>query len=301
MSRIHEALKKAEQERLAGWNAPAAPATEAETVSSVPAPDHKPAGVKAAVSSPPEPAAPSAADSLLTNCQRSRWNLEPKMALLFNASHSAGSEELRTLRSRLYQIRERQPLHSVLITSALPGEGKTFLTANLASMIVRQHERRALIIDADLRRSQLHLALGAPGAPGLTDYLRGDADEASIMQRGPHDNLFLIPGGKPVSNPAELLANGSLKTLLDRLVPLFDWILIDSPPAVPVSDATMLADLCDGVLLVVQSASTPYDLAQRTRDQFQEKRLLGVVLNRLSASETYHSYYYSHYHGAEKK
>ena len=287
MSRIHEALKKAEQERLAAGTEVGTSATEVAPAMPAARPPETPArdGVLTL-------------EKLMAHCVQTHWSPDPKTALLFDGNHTHGTEELRTLRSRLYQIRDRQSLQTILITSALPGEGKTFLTANLAHMIVRQHERCALIIDADLRRSQLHLALGAPHAPGLTEYLRGEADELSIIQRGAH-GLFFIPGGKVVANPAELLANGRLKTLLERVAPVFDWVLMDSPPAVPVSDASLLADLCDGVLLVVHAGTTPFDMAQKACEEFRSKRALGVVLNRMSPGETYHSYYY-HYYSSSK-
>jgi capsular exopolysaccharide synthesis family protein len=292
MSRIHEALKKAELERASSAGAAAAilpPEHVAEMPPGPPSP-----------STAPE--APLTIERLIQGCRQVQWKPEPKTALLFNsANHVHGSEELRTLRSRLYQLRDRQPLKTILISSALPAEGKTFLTANLAHMIVRQHERRCLIIDADLRRSQLHELLGAPSAPGLTDYLSGEADEFAVTQRGYYDRLFFIPGGKPTSNPSELLANGRLKVLLARLAPLFDWVLLDSPPALPVADSSAMADLCDGVLLVVRAASTAFDLAQKARDEFRQKGLIGVVLNQVQAGMAYSSYYYHYYQGSKGK
>ena len=107
---------------------------------------------------------------------------------------NTGKEVFRTLRTRLYQVRAVQPLRTVLVTSALPGEGKTFVTSNLAQSLVRQRERRTLIIDADLRLSSLHIPLGAESSPGLSDYLLGEVDEFAVMQRGREENLFLIPG-----------------------------------------------------------------------------------------------------------
>lgn len=288
MSRIHEALKKAEQERLAaGAEISTTPAEAAP-----PVPAARPPGM---------PARDGALtlEKVMTHCVQQQWSTDAKTVLLFDGNHARGSEELRTLRSRLYQIRDRQSLQTILITSALPAEGKTFLTANLAHMIVRQHERSALIIDADLRRSQLHEALGAPSAPGLTEYLRGEVDELSIIQHGAN-GLFFIPGGKAASNPAELLANGRMKTLLERVAPVFDWVLLDSPPAVPVSDASLLADMCDGVLMVIHAGTTPFDMAQKAREEFRDKRLLGIVLNRMAPGETYHSYYY-HYYSSDAK
>ena len=182
-----------------------------------------------------------------------------------------------------------------MITSSVPAEGKTFVTNNLAQAIVRQPDRRALIIDADLRCARMHVPLGAPAAPGLTDYLRGEADEVSIIQHGMEGNLCLIPGGKEVTNPSELLSNGRLKKLLDRLAPVFDWVLLDSPPCVPVADASILADICDGVLLVVRAGSTPLEVAQRASQELNGRNVIGVVLNAAEELDMYGSNYYQAY------
>jgi protein-tyrosine kinase len=207
-------------------------------------------------------------------------------------------EEFRTLRSRLYQAREKQPLSKLLVTSALPKEGKSFTSANLAQVIVRQHGKRALVIDADLRNPQLHGLLGAEPGPGLCEYLRSESDECSIMQRGPMENLFFIPAGHNSGNPAELVANGRMKFLLSRLEPMFDWIIVDSPPSVLVSDAGLLANYCDGVLLVVRSNSTPVDAAKRARREFADKNVVGVVLNGISSELSPYSQYYYPAYGA---
>jgi len=223
--------------------------------------------------------------------------------LFFGPDEQAqGTEQFRALRSRLYQARERQPLKRVLITSALPKEGKSFVAANLAQALVRQPGQRALLVDADLRGARLHVTLGTAASPGLSEYLTQQADEFKIIQRGPMENLFFIPSGREVSNPAELLAGEGLKSLLARLEPLFDWIIIDSPPAVPVTDASLLAKCCDGILLVVRSNVTPFDLAQKARLEFSDEQLLGVVLNGVgSGSMPYHRYYYSTYPRSDSK
>jgi protein-tyrosine kinase len=182
------------------------------------------------------------------------------------------------------------------VTSALPKEGKSFTAANLAQVIVKQHGRRVLLIDADLRGPRLHIMLGTTSSPGLSDYLQGSSDEFSIMQRGPMENLFLIPSGQQISDPSELVANGRLKLLMQRVESLFDWIIVDSPPAVPVSDASVLAKACDGVLMVVRSNSTPVDMARRAREEFSEQMLVGFVLNGTDfESSTYSRYYYDAY------
>ena len=294
MSRIHEALKKAEQERAASENIPQI------------APDPDPAVLETRVnsggaistSSAISAAAPTQAmtgDALLDRSRRTNWKPDPKTMLFFSdEEHLYGMEEFRTLRSRLYQVREKQPLSKVLVTSPLPKEGKSFVTANLGQVLVQQQGKRVLLVDADLRNPHLHLALGAEPGPGLSDYLRSEVDEFSILQRGPMENLFLIPAGARNENPAELVASGRLNTLLNRLQPLFDWIIVDSPPAAAVSDAALLANYCDGVLMVVRSNATPFDIAQRARQEFGDN-LIGVVLNGIDTLPAYSQYYYSAY------
>jgi len=186
-------------------------------------------------------------------------------------------------------------LKKVLVSSSLPREGKSFVAANLAQVMVKQHGRRVLLIDADLRGSKLHTTLGTSSSPGLADYLLGESDEYSVMQRGLMENLFFVPSGRQVPSPAELVANGRMKFLLSRVESLFDWIIIDSPPAVPVSDASLLANFCDGVLLVVRSNVTPSDSARKARLEFREKQLVGVVLNGIEPdSSAYSRYYYGY-------
>lgn len=292
MSRIHEALKKAEQERAmsepleAAEGAPVA----VETVVSVESPVASIASISAAA-----PATALTPETLLARTRRTDWNPDPKTMLFFTGEeHLYGMEEFRTLRSRLYQARERHQLSKLLITSPLPKEGKSFITANLGQVLVRQKGRRALLVDADLRNPHLHAVLGAEAGPGLSDYLQGKADEFSVIQRGPMENLFLIPAGSSNDNPAELVSSGRMGTLLKRLEPLFDWIILDSPPAVAVSDAALLANYCDGVILVVRSNATPFDVAKRARQEFGEN-LVGVVLNGIDTLPEYSQYYYNAY------
>ncbi len=304
MSRIHEALKKAEQERAAAQGvAPpgVAPPLANETAEITLGP---PDGSQAAVRDfsggvPLSVAMPSfsgafSLENLLARCSSLPWNPDQRTMLFFNGDEGArGTEEFRTLRSRLYHTREKMPLKKILVTSALPKEGKSFTAANLAQVLVRQHGRRVLLVDADLRAPRLHMMLGTNSSPGLSDYLQGGSDEISIMQRGPMESLFFIPCGAEISDPSELVANGRLQLLLQRVEALFDWIIIDSPPAVPVSDASVLAKACDGVLLVVRSNSTPVDMARRARQEFPDQALVGVVLNGTeNQAVPYTRYYY---------
>ena len=297
MSRIHEALKKAAEER----NAQTANRTVSELVDL--------SGSEGATQSLPtdgglqakfvprqkiEPAV-TQFEEFAKRCAPVTWKIEPSSSV-FSAhmNHQAGAEKFRTLRSRLYQVASAQPLKKILITSSTPAEGKTFVAANLAQSFIRQTNRRVLLIDSDLRASRLHLHLGAPEKPGLSDYLRGDCDEFQVTQVGAGGNLCLIPGGSDVSNPSELLHSDRMKQLLDRMSLVFEWIILDSPPALAVHDASILADMCDGVLFVVRAGSTNFELAAKASEEFRERNLLGVVLNRVEKRDSYGDYYYGY-------
>jgi capsular exopolysaccharide synthesis family protein len=299
MSHIHEALKKAESEgelirSAAEVKAADSPARQvglsdeavrqaAKTISlrgrsdASPASDHlRP-------------------DELRRHCTKSYWNFDQESIVFSEESCSPCAEQFRTLRSRLYRVRQDRPFRSLLVTSTAPNEGKTFVTLNLAQAIARQHDTSALLIDADLRCSRLHVPMGAPSSPGLADFLQGEANEFSIIQTDAQSNLFFIPAGRPAPDPAELLSSVKLRGLLNRLGRMFDWVILDAPPVLPVSDAGVLAGLCDGVLFVVKAGSTAFDLAQMAYQEFREKNLVGVVLNhveeRVAAAYGAYSYY----------
>lgn len=300
MSRIHEALKKAEQERAAAQpvdNPTSLPSTATEVIPRAhEGSDDAPSIFKHSTAVVPQSGNLRRFEDLCQQCAHPHWHPDPNVNIFSNPALSANAaEQFRTMRSRLYQLRGSQQLRTLLIASSIPAEGKTFVTNNLAQAIVRQPDRRCLIIDADLRCSRLHVPLGAPPCPGLTDYLLGEADEVSIIQHGQDGNLCFIPGGKEVANPSELLLNGRLKTLLERVAPIFDWVILDSPPLLPVADASLLADHVDGVILVVRAASTPTLTAERACQELQGRNIVGVVLNAVEQSQGYGSYYHAGY------
>jgi protein-tyrosine kinase len=291
MSRIHDALKRAEQERATSMGTHVEPGFEQPETrnEAMPSLDSSPSGATAM----PAMSQGLTYESLLARTPQSHWSPDERTMLFFQDDDSRlGAEEFRTLRSRLYQIREKRALKRLMVTSALPKEGKSFVVANLAQVLVRQHGRRALVIDADLRNPGMHRHFGAAQSPGLGEFLLGECDEFAALQRGPMENLFLMPAGRTVQSAPELLANGRLKLLLQRVEPLFDWIIIDTSPVIPVSDATLVSSACDGILMVVRSNVTPSDLARRAREEFPDKLLLGVVLNGAPSEKLHHSKYY---------
>jgi protein-tyrosine kinase len=305
MSRIHDALKKAAEERNAqalnrsvsdlvdltneGLTVGVSAAVEQRWESQASVAERQPSVAERA------DAPPLKYEEFVKRCSRPVWKTEPySNVFALQANDPVGAEKFRTLRSRLYQIAATQPVKRLLVTSSMPAEGKTFVAASLAQSIVRQTNRRVLLIDADLRASRLHLLLGAADRPGLTDYLRGNADEFQITQVGPSGNLCLIPGGQEVSNPSELLHSDPMKRLLDRMSSVFDWVILDSPPALAVHDASMIADMCDGVVFVIRAGTTAFEFAEKASAEFRKKNLLGVVLNGVQRGDTYDDYYYGY-------
>ena len=299
MSRIHDALKKAAEERASQPSASSlqtfVEVTEAISRSVQAGNELDTAATNRIGKASKQPLVRF--EQLLKRCAHPKWTPDPRMSVFGGTdSKKIGAEPFRTLRSRLSQIADTRVLKRILITSSLPAEGKTFVAANLAQSIIRQPDRRVLLIDADLRASRLHVALGAPSTPGLSDYLRGEAEEYSIIQSGPDENLCFIPGGSQVSNPSELLPSDRMRHLLDVVTPMFDFVILDSPPATPVHDPSVLADLCDGVLFVVRAGVTDFEVAEKAVAEFREKNLLGVVLNGAEREAAY-GQYYNHYTG----
>lgn len=209
------------------------------------------------------------------------WSLDSDAMLQFDGEETQAAEEFRHLRARMYQLREKRPLKSLLISSAVAEEGKSFVAANFARILALQPGCRVLLIDADLRGRQVHTWFGTKASPGLSEYLLHEVSEFEALQRGNIENLFFMPCGRPVAGPTELIANGRFRALLSRLSASFDWIVVDSPSAGLVSDACLLSNCCDGVLMVVRSRSTRFDLVRKALERFPEEAMVGVVLNEI--------------------
>ncbi len=298
MSRIHEALKKAAEERAC--RAPAGSYHDFVDVTGELCPpgradDESQTRPINAIRSANTPVS-LRFEELLQRCAHPQWTPNPCVSVFENEDgNKVGAESFRTLRSRLYQIAGMRTLRRILVTSSVPAEGKTFVATNLALSIIRQPDRRVLLIDADLRASRLYLALDAPSTPGLVEYLRGAANEYDVIQSGMNENLCFIPSGNEVSNPSELLLSERMKHLLDLVTPVFDFVILDSSPAIPVHDPSLLADLCDGTLFVVRAGVTNFELAIKAAGEFEKKNLLGVVLNGAGPEGVYRGYYSSYY------
>ena len=302
MSRIHEALKRAEEERAASHVAPKheesieriAPSNAVETAATPPK-----VSIPSILQPIPVPQAKTEAipgtlqfEEIWANCSKPAWKPNPNFLVFNNPSpFYPGTEQFRTLRSRIYRMKDSQPLRTILVSSAIPAEGKTLVSANLAHALVRQKGSRVLLIDADLRAPRTHMLLGAPATPGLADYLQNECNEFEVIQRGHEEGFCFVPAGNHVTHPSELISSDRMKQFLERVKPAFDWIIIDSPPALPVADASVLGGLCDGVLFVVRAKSTPSETSQKACKELRDAHILGVVLNSADETAEYNSYY----------
>ena len=199
-------------------------------------------------------------------------------------------EQFRSLRSHILEARDAAPLKSLVVSSGLPGEGKSFIALNLALSFSRHKANRVLLVDGDMRRGSLHRPLGATREPGLTEYLSGDKTLLEVMQRYDTSNrptpvhpglaaLSFIAAGRDTENAGDLAAHPRFGELISTASSWFDWIFVDSSPANLVSDAVSLARACDGVLLVAREGITKFKTAQAARAQFKTTPVLGFVLN----------------------
>jgi capsular exopolysaccharide synthesis family protein len=199
-------------------------------------------------------------------------------------------EQFRSLRSRMQEFRDLNRLKSLLVSSGLPQEGKSFIAANLAISFARHKAGRVLLIDGDMRRATLHKLLGCAQGPGLTEYLAGASSILEIMQRPVTDDpahpvpsglasLTFIPAGNEHDKAADLSGNHRFDRLIEAASPHFDWIVVDSSPVNLVSDGVNLARACDAVLLVARGGVTKYEVAQRAVAELKASKVLGLVLN----------------------
>ena len=297
MSRIHEALIKAQQEQRQ-TDPQAGSILQENWPDTAPAGDLPGLAATAAAMEAVAAAAPVPEFKVRT----ATWTPDPtKLAASIpdRDMRMVGVEQYRTLRSKLFALREKKPLKAVLITSSVPHEGKTFTSANLAQVTAQAYNTRVLLIGGDLRNPGLHQALGTDNDRGLSTYLRGECEEDVIIQQGGEQNLYFIPSGPVATDAAELLTNGRLGTLMERLKGRFDWIFIDSPPLLPLTDALMIAKFCDGVLMVIRSGMVNADQAKKALSELRGRPLLGIVLNGIDQGRAY-DYYYSHYLSGKK-
>jgi capsular exopolysaccharide synthesis family protein len=213
-----------------------------------------------------------------------------------NHSSEPVSEAFKAIRtSLLFTISDKERLAAIVVTSSIPGEGKTSTACNLA-VAMAQAGHSVILVDADFRRPDLHRIFHRPENVGLGNLILGDRPESEVLMSTPLDNLRVVCTGPTPPDPSELLGSTRMLGVVRRLKELADVVIFDTPPVSAVTDATVLATMVDGVVLVVEGGRTPVQSVIKARDILQSvnARILGVVLNKVRQSDT-GEYYYRYY------
>jgi len=204
---------------------------------------------------------------------------------------SPAAEAIRLLGVRLRDLRRIRPLKKVLITSTIPQEGKSTIAANLACVLAQMPDQKTLLVEGDLRRPSLSQMFGIQKCHGLNDWLRGEFGPFADIFHLEKAGLWLLPAGNAVSNPIELLQSQKLSSVMEQLSAWFDWIIIDSPPVLPLADTSVWMRLADGILLVTRQGTTEKQQLQNGIKALDSKKVLGAIVNSSMAS-AYGAYYY---------
>jgi protein-tyrosine kinase len=285
MSRVHDALRRAEQ---AGLLSPPVSRANADARAATAGNLDQGPNLAHLLEQVEEIPFRAATDSLLIDVAR---------------PHEAPMEEFRTLRTRLNHMKTLQPIHTVVITSPSPAEGKSLSAANLALVQAHLAGNTTLLADFDFRRPIVHTLFGIDRSPGITDYLLGRVPLHQAIKKVAGTNLYIMTAGEAVINPLELLNLREVKHLLDRLPTLFNWIVLDSPPLLFAADANLLSTLCHGTLLVVRVGHTTIDSVTRAMQSLCNNNVLGIVVNGARRGELYskYTYYHSYYTPKEEE
>lgn len=203
------------------------------------------------------------------------------------------TEQYRQIRTSIQFSSVDKTIKSIMLASAQSGEGKSTTASNLA-IVLAQQGNQVLLVDADLRKPSIHYAFRVSNIDGLTNVLTKEVELDSAIKQTDIHNLSLLTSGAKPPNPSEILSSNSMETLMGKLKEMFDFVIYDTPPALAVTDSQVLANKCDGVILVVASGKTNRELALKSLDVLKQARahILGAVVNgiELSKKEYYREY-----------
>ncbi len=207
--------------------------------------------------------------------------------------NSLAAEKFRLLRARLRHLRETQRVRRIVITSAVPNEGKTLVSMNLAVTLAKHTTEKVLLLEGDLRKPMLAQHLRIPDSRGLDDWFASNEPITKFLRHFDGLQLWLLSAGTPRDNPVNILQSARFLELYKQLSNCFDWVLIDAPPLLPMADVNFWSRQADGLLLVCREAQTPKTVLKKGLEVLDSPKLLGVVINDAHAVE---SSYYHHYY-----
>ena len=202
-------------------------------------------------------------------------------------------EQYRRVAAALHEYQQQHGLKSIMVSSAVPKEGKTLTALNVALTLSHSYHSRVLLIDADLRRPSIQYSFGLPGGRGLGDVLSAGGGPLPLVEVS--TGLSVLIAGSPNRNSVGLLTSSSLRTLISDASSQFDWVIIDTPPVGALPDARLISNLADAVLFVIDAQGTPYDLVKRAIAELGPERIVGTVLNRIEPHSLPVNDYYGYY------
>ena len=206
--------------------------------------------------------------------------ISPECRIIFHSDPSnPAADRFRYLRMRLRELSGTGKLKTILITSALPQDGKSTIALNLATALAERGTRRVLLLDGDLHHASLGRLLGLPPSPGLAECIARTAVPQSCVRRVGPLGWWLLPAGERPEQPTELLQSDLLSVVIGGLSSQFDWVVIDSPPVLSVTDALSLAQHADGALVVARTGRTPRVAVENALALLGRRKLVGIVLN----------------------
>ncbi len=204
---------------------------------------------------------------------------------------SLAAEKFRFLGVSLQLLRRDKPLKKVLIASSIPQEGKSMVSANLACTLSGSTQQRVLLVEGDVRRPSLSGMFGLENIPGICECLQNERTLMSSVYRLEGPGLWFLPAGNAPKNPLELMQSGRLSAMMEPLTGWFDWIIIDSPPLMPLADTSLWMRMADGILLVVRQGITEKRQLERGLEALEAKKIIGAVLNGSKRSANSDYYY----------
>lgn len=228
------------------------------------------------------------------NANKTAYNKKIHANLItYHAPRSVEAEHFKVLRTNLIFPASGKPPRKILVTSALPNDGKSFISSNLATSIAQGIEEYVMLIDCDLRKPTIHSYFGYDQVVGLSEHLSSGTDLAKVLLKSVVPKLTILPTGQPPSNPTELLSSKKMKNLLEEVTNRYEdrYIIIDSPPPSMAAETMAMVNLVDGVIIVVKSGKTPKSAVAETVEQIGKDKLLGIVLNYSDlSSQKYYGY-----------
>lgn len=228
--------------------------------------------------------------------------VDPRL-VVFHEPDSLAAEHFKVLRSHILYPRDSRERRIILVTSALPQEGKTFVACNLAVSIAQGVDPYALLIDGDLRKPTVHKMLGLPNRAGLSDYIQGEDPLAPYLIRASLTKLTVLPAGRSARNPAELLTSSKMAQLLQEARARYPdrYIVLDSPPIHLAAETLSLAQEADGIILVARYGQSNRDLVEEAVEKVGREKVLGVVFNGFEIPPRNYSYYAKEYRTSDRE